>query len=113
MTTATGYAHIVRDDDGHLRVGEGWHKLIALVGEHVFLGSGPVELAAAHPPLTLGEAYEVLAYYYDHQDELDVELAERERDAERLREELEDSAFAAQMRERYAVWKRDRSPDAT
>ncbi len=100
----TGYAHIVRDDDGHLRVGTDWHKVISLVDEHVQQGSGPNELVIAYPSLTLGQAYEVLAYQYDHKDEMDAELAERRHDAERLRTELEDPVFREEIRERCTAW---------
>lgn len=105
----TDYVHIMRDDEGHLRVGDGWYKLVMLVGEHVYHGSSPVEMVEAHPALTLGQAYETLAYYYDHKEELDAELAQREHDAERLRGELEDSAFATGMRQRFKVWRQDRA----
>ena len=77
--TITEYAHIIRDDAGHLRIGGGLYKLIMLVAEHVYHGSSPVEIVGAHPALTLGQAYEALAYYYDHKEALDAELVYRAR----------------------------------
>ncbi len=38
--------------------------------------------------LTLGQAHAALAYYFDHQDEIDAEIEERERISEALRGQL-------------------------
>lgn len=98
--TTTGYAHIVRDQAGVLRVHDGWFKVIMLVGEHVYRGDDAATLAAEHPPLTLGAAHSVLAYYYDHKHELDAELARREREAEALREAIVAAQSPSPLRER-------------
>ena len=85
--TNTGYPHIVRDDDGILRVSEHWFKVIMLIGDHVYGGDDAAALVAHHPPLTLGQAHAVLAYYYDHKDEVEAELERQERlDARMLKE---------------------------
>jgi hypothetical protein len=85
----TEYPHIVRDDEGKLRVENAWFKVIMLIGDHVYGGWEAADLVEHHPPLTLGQAHSILAYYYDHKDEIDRELAERERNAERLLKEFE------------------------
>jgi hypothetical protein len=98
--TSTGYPHIVRDDDGVLRVREHWFKVIMLIGDHVYGGDTAEQLAAAHPPLALGEAHMVLAYYYDHKAAIDAELAERGRHADGLRTELETRQGPDSLRDR-------------
>jgi hypothetical protein len=87
--TNTGYPHLERDADGVLRVQAREFKVILLIGEHVYTGASAEQIAAAHPPLTLGEAHMVLAYYYDHKDTIDEELAARRHRAETLRAEIE------------------------
>jgi hypothetical protein len=72
-----------------------------LVGEHVYRGSGPAELVEAHPSLTLGQAYGALAYYYDHLDELDTELAERTQYATEMESAGNDALRARALTEQY------------
>jgi uncharacterized protein (DUF433 family) len=85
----TGYPHIVSDGEGKLRVQDAWFKVIMLIGDHVYHGWEAADLVEHHPPLTLGQAHSILAYYYDHKNEIDRELEERERDAGRLLQEIE------------------------
>jgi hypothetical protein len=87
--STTEYPHIVRDDEGKLRVQDAWFKVIMLIGDHVYRDWEAADLVEHHPPLTLGQAHSILAYYYDHKDEIDHELAEREQDADRLLKEIE------------------------
>jgi uncharacterized protein (DUF433 family) len=103
--TTTGYPHIELDANGALRVRGHGFKVIMLIGDHVYRGMGAADLVEAHPPLTLGQAYAVLAYYYDHQDALDAELARRKQCADDLRAELEDPALAQRLRDGYARWR--------
>ena len=106
--TNTGYAHIERDAEGILRVREHRFKVILLIGDHVYRGMGAADLVEAHPPLTPGQAHSVLAYYYDHSDEIDAELARRSRQAKDLRAELEDPDLARRLRDGYAEWRKAR-----
>jgi hypothetical protein len=54
------------------------------------------ELLEQHPQLTLGQIFSALAYYWDHQSEMDVLLAADELETERLlnRVELEEKVTA-------------------
>jgi hypothetical protein len=98
--TNTGYPHIVRDADGVLRVHEHWFKVIMLIGDHVYGGDSAEQLVRAHPPLTLAQAHMVLAFYYDHKDVIDAELAERERRAGALQAEAQAGRGEDGLRER-------------
>ena len=42
--------------------------------EYLNWGWSPEEMCHQHPFLTLPEAYAVLAYYFDHQAEIDAEI---------------------------------------
>lgn len=43
------------------------------------------QIQEAYPHLSLGQIYAALAYYYDHQEQVDAEIAEAARYAEELR----------------------------
>lgn len=53
------------------------------------LGSTPQDIARQYSPLDLADIYVVLAYYLQHQDEVEGYLREREFQAERVRAENE------------------------
>lgn len=77
MTVATGYQHIVIDDKG-VPVIEGANmKVVELVLDHTAYGWSPEELAVQHPHLSLGQIYSALAYYWDHKEEIDLDIERR------------------------------------
>jgi uncharacterized protein (DUF433 family) len=46
-------------------------------------GMTPEELVAEFPHLTLAQVHDALSYYYDHQKEVDRDIAENTEDAAR------------------------------
>ena len=73
----TRYEHVILDE-GEVPVLRGTTmKVIELVVEKNAYGWSPEELKFQHPYLTLGQVYSALAYYWDHQDELDQEIERR------------------------------------
>ena len=46
-------------------------KVKELVAERLAWGWSPEELLVNHPYLTMGQIFSALAYYADHQDEID------------------------------------------
>jgi len=84
MLTDTRYEHIVLDDQGRPLIAGTTMKVIELVVEYLAHGWSPDELKYQHPYLTLGQVYSALAYYADHREELDREIAESEAEYERL-----------------------------
>ncbi len=52
-------------------------KFIELVLEKMAYGWSPEELYFQHPYLTLGQIHSALAYYWDHQEELDEDIERR------------------------------------
>ncbi len=73
----TRYEHIVLDKAGTPRIVDTRMKVIELVESQRASGWSPEELQMQHPPLTLGQIHSALAYYWDHQAELDTEIARR------------------------------------
>jgi uncharacterized protein (DUF433 family) len=73
----TRYEHIVLDDHGIPHVAGSTMKVIELVLDHQAYGWSPEELHIQHPYLSLGQIYSALAYYWDHQQALDQDIARR------------------------------------
>jgi uncharacterized protein (DUF433 family) len=57
-------------------------KVIELAIDKLAHGSSPEEMHFQHPHLSLAQIHAALAYYYDHQAELDSEIERRLRDAD-------------------------------
>jgi uncharacterized protein (DUF433 family) len=74
-TTETRYKHIVLDDGAVPRIAATTMKVIELVTAQQAYGWSPEELAFQFPHLTLGQIHSALAYYRDHQSDLDREIA--------------------------------------
>ena len=73
----TAYEHISLDQD-QVPIVSGTHmKVVELVLDTRAYGWSPEELHFQHPHLSLGQIYSALAYYWDHQGELDENIARR------------------------------------
>jgi uncharacterized protein (DUF433 family) len=72
---ATRYQHIVLDDRGVSLIADTTMKVTELVVAQRAYGWSPAELQFQFPHLTLGQIHSALAYYWDHQDTLDAEIA--------------------------------------
>lgn len=78
MTVAeTKYKHIVLDENQVPIIAETNMKVVALVIERMAYGWSAEELHFQHPYLSLGQIHSALAYYCDHQDELDSHIENR------------------------------------
>ncbi len=83
--TATRYQHVVLDEQGIPLIEGTTMKVIELVIEKIAYGWSPEELRLQHPYLSLGQIYSALAYYSDHQDELDADIERRMKQVEEWR----------------------------
>ena len=70
----TSYGHIVLDKKNQAIIEGANCKVIELILDKIAYGWSPEELQYQHPQLTLGQVYSALAYYADHQEELDKEM---------------------------------------
>lgn len=71
----TRYEHIVLDEAGVPLIAGTTMKVIELVLEQRASRWSPEGLRASFPYLTLGKIHSALAYYRDHQEALDREIA--------------------------------------
>ena len=61
---------------------------IACAAEHLALS--PDEICDQYPELTLAQVHSALAYYYDHRDEIQADMAADRRAVERFRRDHSD-----------------------
>ena len=78
MTVQLSYPHVEKVDGESARL-ERWPRIriSQLVMDYLAFGWSPDEMFRQHPYLSSAEAHAAMAYYHDHQAEIDDE-AERE-----------------------------------
>lgn len=96
--TRTTYGHIVLDAHGVPWIEGANTKVVELVAQAKAHGWSAEELTYQHPHLTLGQVYSALAYYADHRDEVDADLARRAKVVEEIRAEVGDHPLVAKLR---------------
>ena len=96
----TDYEHIILNDDD-LPVIEGTNmKVIELILDHLAYGWSPEELKFQHNYLTLGQIHSALAYYWDHQDEMDRSIEQRLQRIDQIRQSSTPALLKARLQAR-------------
>jgi uncharacterized protein (DUF433 family) len=62
-------------------------KVAQVAGWHERMGLSPAQIVAQHPGLTLADVHAALAYYHDHQAEIDADILAGEEAYRRLQAE--------------------------
>jgi uncharacterized protein (DUF433 family) len=96
MTAATAYQHIVLDAAGVPYIANTTLKVVEIMEAQRAYGWSPEEYHLNHRYLTMGQIHSALAYYWDHQSELDAILEDREQ----LTVRAEQSVGASPLRQR-------------
>ena len=73
MATETA-THIWFDDRGVAWIDQTNVKVVEVVLDKLAHGSSPEEMHFQYPRLSLSQIYSALAYYHDHQAEMDVQI---------------------------------------
>jgi uncharacterized protein (DUF433 family) len=73
-------------------------KVIELVLDRIAYGWSPEELRFQHPYLTMGQIYSALAYYADHQEELDADIQRRLEFVDQLQRTMTPSPLIARLK---------------
>lgn len=102
MSIKPAYPHIVLDAREQPTIEGTSLKVVELVLEKAAYGWSPEELQFQHPYLTLGQIHAALAYYFDHAEEMDREIAQRAERGEVLRRTLESRTQALREKLRSA-----------
>lgn len=72
-------------------------KVVELVLNQQAYSWGVEEVQENHPYLTLGQIHSVLAYYWDHKEEIDQEIEVRLRRIDELQRDLNPSQMRARV----------------
>lgn len=73
-------------------------KVLEIVLDHLAHGSDADEIQRQFPWLTLGQIHCALGYYYDHQDEIDQDIARRLTKVDEIQSRLGNSALAKRLK---------------
>ena len=101
--TRTTYEHIALDENEVAWIPGANTKVVEIVAKVKAHGWSPEELAYQLPHLTLGQIHSALAYYWDHVEEIEVDLKHREEEVESLRREAGDHPLIAKLRARGQI----------
>ena len=97
MSTVS-YPHIDVRENGRAYIQGTGLKVRMLIEEHL-AGVDIEQLQREYPQLSLSEIHCALAYYYDHQADIDREIGELDRAEEELRPQLENRATTEKLRQ--------------
>lgn len=98
IAAKTTYEHVQLDANDEPVVAGTTMKVVELVTAHLAYGWSPEELHFQHPYLRMVQVHSALAYYWDHQSELDTDIERRLRIADDARRDAGDSPLAAKLR---------------
>ena len=73
----TRYEHVQLNENGVPFIKGTTMKVVELVLNHQAYGWSPEELHFQHPHLTMGQIHSALAYYWDHQEEINQDIEAR------------------------------------
>jgi uncharacterized protein (DUF433 family) len=76
MATVT-YAHIEHNAHGEPIIAATRIKVRMIALDRIVPGWDADEIQRHHPDLTLGQVHSALAYYFDHREEMDRDIADR------------------------------------
>lgn len=97
MTVATNN-HILIDDKGVARIDGSRMKVIHLVKAMIANTATPERLREAFPHLSLAQIHAALAYYYDHQEQLDAQIKQDTQDYAAEKASVPPSPFHQKLR---------------
>lgn len=100
MLTKTRYEHITLTTQKVPIVADTNMKVIELVLARLAYGWSPEELQFQFPQLSLGQIHSALAYYWDHQDELDQDIEQRLERVDQLQTKAGTSDLVTRLRKK-------------
>lgn len=100
MPVATTYEHITLNKNGDPIIEDTTTKIVEIVLEMKAYGWSPEEIHFQHPYLSLGQIYSALAYYFDHTEEFEKDIAERLKKVEKIQTEIKSNTLSERLKER-------------
>lgn len=95
-TVATA-PHVHRDAQGRAWIDDSNVKVSEVVLDHLAYGWHAEAIQENHPHLTLAQVYAALAWYYDHQTEMDVEIEQQEQRLRALKAAIPPSPLQSRL----------------
>jgi uncharacterized protein (DUF433 family) len=89
--------HIEVNEKGVVRIAGTGVKVRILIAEAKFHGWGVEELHEQFPHLTLAQLHAAFVYYHDHQEEVDRQIADAERQVRDIEAKLPKNKFTLEM----------------
>ena len=91
--------HVVLDDQGVPYVDGTTTKVVEVIADYYFWGWTPEIIHRQYSYLSLAQIHSAFAYYYDHKQEIDAEIEQRDRDMERLAADQPESPGRKKLRD--------------
>ncbi len=98
-TTSTAYKHIRLNQNNVPYIADTTMKVVELVLAQKAHGWSPEELHFQHPYLSMSQIYSALAYYWEHKEALDNDIAQRSAYVTQAMTEAEPSPVASRLRQ--------------
>jgi uncharacterized protein (DUF433 family) len=99
MSIEISYPHIEKLEGQAARLGRIPRVRVAqIVMDYLAYGWSPDEMCRQHPYLTPAEVHSAMAYYFDHQAEIDAEIRAELRDVDDSHRAAQDSALRLRLR---------------
>ncbi len=103
MLAETRYEHVVLNEAHVPLISGTTMKVVELVLAQAAYGWTADELHIQFSHLTLGQIYSTLAYYWDHRDELDVDIESRIKKADAIREPIPVSPLVKRLKDKGLI----------
>ena len=97
MRSAT-YAHVEITPDGVPIVAGTKTKVLEIALDRIAYHWDADEIQRQHPHLTLGQIHSALAWYYDHQQEMDREIQSQLQEVRQIRASVVDSPVRGKLK---------------
>jgi uncharacterized protein (DUF433 family) len=95
----SGTLHIHHDERGVAWIDDSNIKVVEVILDHV-QGQSPEQMHADYPHLSLAQIYAAIAYYYDHQQEIDILMQQWQTRYEAEYAKSDNQAWHEQIRSR-------------
>ena len=92
------YGHIEIADDGTATIAGTKTKVVEVALDRLAYHWDADEIKRQHPHLTLGQIHAALAWYYDHQEEMDREIQSQLDEVRRIKASSGDSPVRAKLK---------------
>jgi uncharacterized protein (DUF433 family) len=103
MLVETRYEHIALSEKGVPIIAGTSMKVVELVLDHKAYGWSPEELKFQHPHLTMGQIYSALAYYWDHQEDMDEAIKRQYQKIDKLAREARPTPLDKRLRSKGLI----------